>query len=206
MVGDSHRGSCRGAGSPARCGAPATSSAPMPGPRGRRRGSARWHDPRRRHRDAARLVVLGRPPAPVLRARRVRGAHSEPRTDGRRFGDDDLVIVESRNCVRPSRPGPAARLHLRPKRARSGLAAAGRCRASAAFSMAPGRTYRDVYFLGGGGTDLLSARVAVEPVCERPVPDSRVRHPGQRLSARCPAQGVRLRSLSLRAARPGRRA
>ena len=58
--------------------------------------------------------------------------------------------------------------------------------------------YRQVYFLGGGGTDLLSSSVGVEPVVERALSGARVRVAPERLPDARARQGIRLRPVSIR--------
>lgn len=80
-----------------------------------------------------------------------------------RFGDRDLVIVESRNASDLHVLAlPLAYIYARnvlvlntPKPDKSLLAA---------FLEDARAKYKDVYFIGGGGTDLLSRRIAVESV------------------------------------------
>ncbi|MCL4847084.1 MAG: glycosyltransferase family 39 protein [Acidobacteria bacterium] len=80
-----------------------------------------------------------------------------------RFGSDDLVVVESRNSSDMHVVAvPLAYIYAKPV-----LVLASPRPDKRAFEQFLGWArdrYREVYFLGGGGTDLLSRRIAVVPV------------------------------------------
>jgi len=121
-------------------------------------------------RIAIRLAVLGLLSATLLQSTRPILAHVEyagviPRVEAlsKRFDERDLVIVESRNASDLHVLAlPLAYIYARnvlvlnsPKPDKSSFAAF--------LDWARG-PYRDVYFIGGGGTDLLSRRIGVDVV------------------------------------------
>ena len=119
-----------------------------------------------------------------------------------RFGDRDLLLVESRNASDVHVLAlPLAYIYDRhvlvlnsPRPAKPEFAA---------FMTWAQTNYANVFYLGGGGT--ISYGIIGGGTCgERALPDSRIRGAGRHLPNGCPAQGVRLWRLSPRTGVPGR--